>query len=157
MSEVKLTQLDAKDIPRYTYDEAYNANRVVIVGNISPRGVEALNPNNLPGGINIIETTKLITEYIEVPTIIKELEVKVLEIPFIVYDTKIVEVEKIIHTVEYKEIEKSVIVTEYKEVRVPVIVKEQEIVYIDRINFKMLMIMQGITLALILFSRFIKL
>jgi hypothetical protein len=151
-NEVKLTQLDAKDIPRYSYDEKHRANRVVIVGeNYIP-------PEKMEAATKIEYITVKEYEQIQIPVIVKEYQT--IEVPTTIFLPQIVEIEKInnVFITEYKEIEKTVIVKEFEVITVekPIIQIQEKIVYVDRLNMKMLYIMQGITLALILLSKFLK-
>ena len=50
----------------------------------------------------------------------------------------------------------SLLKTEYKEIQVPVVVEKKEIVYIDKFNYKMFIMLQAITLAIIIASKLIK-
>lgn len=155
----QMTSLDTNQLPRYTYDEEYNAQRVIIVGGEDLSPFKESGVNSLPGQKNEarIEYIPVTTvEKIEIPTIIKEIEVRTIEIPIIVVETKILEIEKRIIVTEYKEIQVPVIVKEYKEIEVPIIHTQEKIVYVDRTNYKLLYLMQGITLALIVLSKFIK-
>lgn len=168
---VKLTQLDSKDIPRYSYDEDNRAMRVIMINNESPvpsnsplsqtpigsnfklpdgAQYEALKQHFLSLPAPRIETR---IERVEVPVIVKEIEI--VEVQKIITEYK--EIEKIIVVPEYitKEVEKLVTVTEYKTINVPQIV--EKIVYVDRVNYKWLFIAQAITLGLIVLSKFIKL
>ena len=139
MRELKLTTIDSNQIPRYTYSENDNAQRVVIVG-AAP--VMNITSESQPSRIEYIPVTTV--EKIEVPVIVKELEIKTIEIPVLTIQKE----------VQIVELEKTIVVTEYKTIEVPVIVREKEIVYLDRLNYKMVFIMQAITLALILLSKF---
>lgn len=144
---MKLTQLDSAEIPRYTYNEDNRAIRVEVINGKEPFGIAAKVPE---GHLNIVEhhipiiETKI--ERIEVPVIVKELEIKEIEKQVIIKEQEI----NIIKVPEY------ITKIEYKTIEVPIVIKEKEIVYIDKINFKMLFIAQAITLGLIIASKLIK-
>lgn len=159
MSEVKLTQLDAKDIPRYTYNEENRAQRVYIVNESMANSPEARS------------SFSQAMENIQAPVQEKiETRVEKIEVPVIITETRIEKIEVPVYITEYKEIEKIVIVpevniiripeyitkTEYKEIQVPVVVEKKEIVYIDKFNYKMFIMLQAITLAIIIASKLIK-
>lgn len=162
MSEVKITQLDAKEIPRYTYDEKSNAQRVIVINEF--QGYQ----NNAVYGPN--ERILNAQNYQAPVEKIIETRVETVQVPVIVHETKIERIEVPVYITEYKEIEKTIIVPEvniiripeyitkieYKEIQVPVVIKEKEIVYVDCINFKMLYIFQAITLGLIVLAKLIK-
>jgi hypothetical protein len=210
---IKLTGLDSKEIPRYTYDEDKNAQRVVLVGDFgiaesikeslkdlkidlptpqihdthrAPEIVEKY----IPGPVQTIEVPVIVreTQFKDVPVIIKETEYKEISVPTIVKETEFrdvpvliketeirtIEVPTIIKEIEYKEISVPVIQTEVRvievekpiiqkeleiqRVEVPVIVREKEIqlVYVDKLNYKLLFIFQALTFGLIVLSKFIK-
>lgn len=144
---VKLTGLDSNQIPRYTYDEKNQSIRVTVVAGEIPEIKVA--PVEKKEERAVETRTEYITvptvERIEVPVIIKETDVKVVEVPVLI-------VEKQVQVIE---VEKPIIVTEYKTIEVPVIVKEKEIqiVHVDKINYKLLFIVQAITLALLVVSK----
>lgn len=155
---MKLTELDAKEVPRYTFDEQQNASRVVIVGGDfgiaegikdSLKDLKVEIAPTSERNVQTIEIPKIITaetvKIVEIPTIVKELEVKTIEIP-------VITVEKSVQVIE---VEKPVVVTEYKTVEVPVVVKEKEIVYVENLNFKLLFVLQALTFGLIILSKFI--
>lgn len=154
----KLTGLDSSQIPRYTFDEENNATRVVIAGDFNIGEAIKENLKNLKIEAPIQSSNNI--EQISIPVIVKELEIKEIEKPVIVKELEIKEVEKIVvvQQLEIKEVEKPIIVTEYKTVEVPVIVKEKEVqvIYMDKFNYKLLFIIQLLTLGLIVVSKFIK-
>ncbi len=140
MSEVKLTSLDSNQIPRYSYSEDNRAIRVEVVN----------------GQMNYqapVQKNEVRVETIEVPVIIKELEIKEIEKQVIVQNLQIIRIPEYIKEIEYREIEKPVYITEIKTVEIPLIVKEKEIVFVDKINYKIVFVMQAITLALIVLTR----
>ncbi len=141
-NEIKLTSLDSNQIPRYSYSEANRAIRVEVVNG----------QTNFQAPVEKNETR---LETIEIPVIVRELEVKVIEVEKVitVIEYKTIEVPVIVPKIEY--IEKPIYIKEFERVEIPTVVTEKEIVYIDRVNFKMLLIAQGITLVLILLSKFI--
>lgn len=154
---IKLTGLDSKEIPRYTYDEVNNANRVVLIG--GDFGVaEAVKEGLKDLKVTVDTTTKPgITETvylpgpvqkIEVPVIVRETEYKEITVPVIQTEVRIIEVEK---PIIQKELE-------IQRIEVPVLIKEKELqmVYVDRLNYKMFFILQALTLGLILLSKLIK-
>jgi hypothetical protein len=152
---MKLTSLDSKEIPRYTYDEDQNANRVTLVGDFGI--AEAIKEQmkdlklEISPEVKSVYTTPITEtrfEQIQVPVIVKEIEYREIKVPVIQTELKVVEIEKPI-------IQKEV---EIQRIEVPIIVREKEIqtVYVDRMNYKMVYIMQAITLALIVLSKFVK-
>lgn len=209
---MKLTGLDAKEIPRYTYDEDNNANRVVLVGDFDVAGAikESLKDLKIevpvaeaqvmpreyvekvvPGPVQRIEVPfpvrETVIERVEVPVIVKEVEkievpvitqeLEIIKLPYPVKETvierieipvpiiekqvQLMEVEKPIYIEQVKviEIEKPVMVKEVQlqRVEVPVVIKEKEIqvVYQDKLNYKLLFALQTLTLALIVLSKFL--
>ena len=154
---MKLTGLDSQQIPRYTFDEENNAVRVVLAGDFGI--AEAIKDNlkdikvditqqNDPKSIEVrVDNTPGPIQKIEVPGIIKETEIKEIQVPQIVLQKE----------VEIITIEKPIVVTEYKEIQVPIIVKEKEVqvVYVDKLNYKLLFIFQALTFGLIVLSKFI--
>lgn len=165
MNELKLTSLDSNQIPRYSYDEENQAIRVSIVNDSTgfqdyvkknyPLEYQAISERALKNPQYITVPT---VEKIEIPVIIKEIELKTVEIPVITVQKEILVVEKqvIVKETDIQIIEKPVFITEYKIVETQVIVREKEIVYVEKLNMKMFFIMQTITLALIVLSKFIK-
>ena len=81
---MKLTGLDANEIPRYTYDDDTRSIRVTVVDGSMPTFNVAA-PENKPQEITVPAVQR-----IEVPVIIKELEVKTVEVPVITVETKVV-------------------------------------------------------------------
>lgn len=154
IKEVKLTGLDGAQIPRYVYNEDTNSIRVEVVNGEDPFSITR-NINVVPSSTPVIEQ-----KFTEVPVIVKEVQLERVEVPVIVREVQIERIEVPVITVQKEvqivQIEKPIIVTEYKEIQVPVIQVQKEIVYVDKINYKFLYIMQGITLALIILSKFIK-
>lgn len=152
IKEVKLTGLDGSQIPRYVYNEDTNSIRVEVVNGEDPFSISR-NINVVPSATPVIEQ-----KFTEVPVIVKEIQT--IEVPVIVREIQIERIEIPVLTIQKEvqivQIEKPIIVTEYKEIQVPVIQIQKEIVYVDKINYRFLYIMQGITLALIILSKFIK-
>ena len=105
----KRTELDFNQYDAETFDTELQARRVILVGG---------------EGITIqanVEGSKS-TEYrtIEVPVIVKEVQIERVEVPVIVKE------------IEIREIEKQVVVTEYKIIEIPTVVIKPETVYIDK-------------------------
>lgn len=153
MSDIKLTALDSNEIPRYTYDEARQAIRVVIsdveLGDIGKYIQESLKDFKVEIPQEIKATQPIIikeTEFRDLPVIVREIEYKEIPFPVIQTEVKIIEIEK---PIIQKELE-------IRTIEVPIIVKEKEIVYVDRLNHKVLFVLQALTLGLILLSKFIK-
>lgn len=159
----KLTELDIHQIQRRTYEEGSEAIRVTFVGQAPDI---TLNQQVVGYGtplkeIQVIEVPKIIVETkiqevkeaffipqyekieiptivrevdvktIEVPVIIKEQEIKTIDIPTIVREVQIVEVPVIIKEVELRTIEIPVITEKIVYVDKPIIVKETEIKIIE--------------------------
>lgn len=145
---MKLTDLDTQQITRYSYDEANRAMRIVNVGAAS----EIHSPIATQNGTKI--------ERIEVPVIVKELQIERFETQVIVKEIEYREIEKPVYIKEVQvlEVQVPVVVKETKieRVEIPVVHKEVQIIQVDKINYKMLMAIQAITLVLIVISRFIK-
>lgn len=159
---MKLTALDSKEIPRYTYDEENNAQRVTIVDfGIAEAIKEQLKdlkielPVQQPLATMRMPEPIIVKEYlpgevrfeqIQVPIIVKEIEYREIQVPVIQHEVRVIEIEKPI-------IQKEIVTVE-----VPVIVKQIELqmVYVDRLNYKMLFILQLLTFGLIVISKFIK-
>ena len=156
---MKLTGLDSAEIPRYTYDEKNNSNRVTIVaGDLNgitdsiKAGLKDLNINIAPQENN----AAIQIQRIEVPVIVEK--VQIVEVPVIVKEIEIKEIEKQVVVYKVIEIEKPVIVTQFEKIEVPVVTgqKDVQIVYVDKLNYKLLFIMQLITLGLLVVSKYIK-
>lgn len=156
---MKLTGLDSNEIPRYTYDEEQNASRVTLVGDFGIAKSIKESLKNLKIDVNASSVNKtepiIVKEYlpgevrfeqIQVPVIVKEIEYREIQVPVIQHEVRVIEIEKPI-------IQKEIITVE-----VPVIIKEKELqmVYVDRLNYKMLFILQLLTFGLIIISKFIK-
>jgi len=153
MDDRKLTGLDASQVPRYTFDENKSATRVVVVGGEMPQfNVDAKFAPPVEKEIKTIEIPVIIKEQIlekiEIPVIIKETEIREVHIPNYLTFEKL----------QIVEVEKPIVVKEFERIEVPVIVtqKEVQIVHVDKLNYKLLFIMQIITFGLILLSKFIK-
>lgn len=142
---MKLTNLDSKEIPRYTYDEDSNANRVTIVDiGIANAIKEQL--KDLKLDISVPNEPLIIKEieFRDVPVIVKEIEYREIQVPVIVTEIKVVEIEK------------PVIQEKIVRVEIPVVTKEIQTIYVDKLNYKLLFIFQLITLGLLVVSKFIK-
>lgn len=154
---MKLTGLDASEIPRYTYDDKNQSSRVTIVAGDLEGITDSIKAGLKDLKIDIAPQEK--SQAIEIPVIIKE--VQIVEVPTIVKEIEIKEIEKQVlvqqEVLKVIEIEKPVVVKEFEKIEVPVITvqKEVQIVYVDKLNVKLLYIMQAITLGLIVLSKFL--
>lgn len=113
-----ISELDVNQMDRLVFDEKMDANRVVIVN------WDQIANAIVPGTINtpldyqnhLKNSIPSTIEKIEVPTIIKEQEIKIIEVPHIVIQKEI------------ERVEIPVIIKQYEKIEVPVIVKEKEII-----------------------------
>lgn len=157
MAEVKLTGLDSAEIPRYTYDDKNQSSRVTIVAGDLNGITDSIKAGLKDLKIDIAPQEK--SAAIEIPVIIKEAQI--IEVPVIIKELEIKEIEKQVivqqEVLKIVEIEKPVVVKEFEKIEVPVITvqKEVQIVYVDKLNFKLLFILQAITLALVVLSKYI--
>lgn len=137
----KLTSLDPNQILTHTFEESYDAQRVLVV---NPPTI------NLDGANIQIPKTEIIT--VEKPYIITQVEYKEIEKPYIITQVEYKEVEKpvLVEKIEY--IEKPILVEkiEYREIERPVIVERQA-----KLHFliKLLLISQTIIILALLFER----
>ena len=157
MADLKLTGLDSKEIPRYTYDEGNQSNRVTIVAGDLNGITDSIKEGLKDLKIDILPQKESNT--IEIPVIVKEIQI--VEIPVIVKELEIREVIKTIvlqpqEILKIVEIEKPIIVKEFERIEVPVIQKEVQIVYVDKMNYTLLFVLQAVTLGLIVLSKYIK-
>lgn len=111
-----ITQLDHKQYTARTFDGDNDAQRVVIVGG---------------EGITIKADVKMPehnVQIVDIPVIVKQLEVKEIEKPIIIKETVFekIEIPVISEKIKIVEIEKPIIHTVFQKVEVPVIVKERE-------------------------------
>lgn len=125
----KLTNMDPHQIVRSQHDEDSSAQRVTIVGGdfgIAEAVKESLKDLKIemPQQIQqkaeqpfIIEKEVVVKEYelLKVPEIIKEYEIKVVEIekPIIVYETKLIEIPVIQKETEY--VDRHIVIKEVKD------------------------------------------
>lgn len=100
-------------IQQYCYDDKVQAMRVQIVGNGSTY------PSNAALSGYVAQPT--------VQTVVKETEIKIVEVPTIVKEVQIERIEVPVYVTEYKTIEVPVITTEIKIVEVPVFLKGETI------------------------------
>lgn len=129
-SEVKLTTLDAGQLPLYTYNEELRANRVELVGsdsiivNMDTKPLEAA----IKAGFKSSSNSSLEYREIKVPEIIREIEIQKIEVPVIVKEIEYREIEKPIYITNIQIVEKPVMVYETKiiEVEKPIIIKQIE-------------------------------
>lgn len=154
-NEVKLTELDSNSIPRYTYEEDLRANRVKIVGsdsiqvNIDTKPLEDAITRSLGLSQKVDYNTSYRHEIkdppelqkIEVPIIIKEYEIKTIEIEKPVYITK----------TEYVEVPVIVKQTDIIEIEKPIIIVQKEIK-----NINLLLILNLLAIISIIAKIFIK-
>lgn len=156
MDEVKLTSLDANQLPKYLYNEDLRASRVEIVGsdsihvNIDTKPLEEAIVRSLSLSQKQDSGSNLKTEIkeIKVPEIVKEIQIERIEVPVIVkeQEVKIVEIEKPIQVTKIEFIEKPVIVKE-QEIKVVEVEKQVIIVQKEIKNLNYILILN--TLAII--------
>lgn len=156
---MKLTGLDAAELPRYTYDEVNNSNRVTIVAGDLNGITDSIKAGlkDLKIDISPQENNAAIQiQRIEVPVIVEK--VQIVEVPVIVKEIEIKEIEKQVVVYKVIEVEKPVVVTQFEKIEVPVVTvqKEVQIVYVDKLNYKLLFVLQALTLALVVLSKYIK-
>lgn len=152
-----ISRLDLHQMQLNTLDESNDAQRVVIVGqelNIDASALkEAISEGlkdikiNVSSDVKAEEQQKSV-EIVYVPTIVKEVVIERIEVPFLVYETKTVEIPVVVPEIRIVEIEKPVIVTEVKLIEV---VKEN-----FNKNFMYLNIGLTILNILIMLSKLIK-
>lgn len=141
------SNLDVQQMQAYAFDEANDAQRVVLVGG------EGMTFNfdkidmKMP---EILKETCIVKELeikeIEKPIIIIQEKIEKIEVPVIVKEVQVVEIEKVIEKIVYKEINIPVVTKEIEIVRVPeylekVVEKEVEVL---PLYYKILMIAMGI-------------
>lgn len=126
-NNTQISNLDANQIPRYTYDEANRAVRVTIMGtDIKMPEIDAtqikmdFSPllekmDQLISKQDVVAPTNTV-QIIEIPTFIKEIEIKEIEKPIFITEVKIIEIEKPVYITETKYIEKPIIVEKFKEI-----------------------------------------
>lgn len=128
----KLTQMDPGQIIRSQHDEDSSAQRVTIVGSdgLNATIAEAVKESlkdlkiELPQPIQqkseqpfIVEKEVVVKEYelLKVPEIVREYEIKVVEIekPIVVYETKLIEVPVIQKEIQY--VDRQIVIKEVKD------------------------------------------
>lgn len=145
MKNIQLTQLDTDQIHKATFEEAHDAQRVILIGGelkIDPstftdavkEGFKNLNiefPKNPE--LEIREKPVFIPkiERIEIPVIVKEIEYREIEKHIIVEKIVTIETPTIIKQIEYREIEKPIIV---KEIQTVEIIKERYYPFIIKLT-----------------------
>lgn len=144
---MKMSQYDLHQIARMSFDEDHAAQRVILTGVdnlvVSPK----IDLSALESKFDALSTTDTVKiEKIEVPTIIKE--VQIVEVPKIIIQEKLVPIEQ----------EKIVIQEKIQTIEIPVFFKEKEFIEVaasEQIS-KKINIFQ-IVQAISLFGIFIKL
>ena len=165
--------LDYNQVVMHMFDQEYDAQRVNIV-NGGAQLAESIKDSlkdmkfevDQDKVIEAIKTIKLEQpapqiqyivqkeyEKIEIPTIVKEFDIKEIQVPVIVTETKTIEIPVIVPEVRIVEIEKPIIVTEIKivEVEKQVVVKEYKEPNMDIL--KLLLAIQTVSLIISLFLR----
>jgi hypothetical protein len=105
----KYTDLDPSQVARMVYDTEKQANRVVLVGGGDIK--IDVNPDNIVKAVESgLSNVKMSQSTIEIPTIIKELQV--------------IEVPTIVKEIVIERIEVPIVVTEVKMVEVPIVVEK---------------------------------
>lgn len=124
---MKMSQYDLHQIARMSFDEDHAAQRVVLAGLdnivIEPKiDLQAL--ESKLEALSVKEPAKL--EKIEVPTIVKEIEI--VEVPKIIIQEKQVPVDRVVIQEKLVPVEQQKIITQevIKTIEIPVIVKEIE-------------------------------
>lgn len=125
-----VTSLDLNQMMKRTLDEKTDSQRVYIVGQDHSQSAEALAQAVKEGMSNLkLDIPK--QEVIQVPVVVKETEVKVVEVPVIQtqFVDRVVEKPVIVKETEIKviEVQKVVFDTKVEVIEKPVIVKETEI------------------------------
>jgi hypothetical protein len=122
MKNTNLSLLDSEQMTRQEHDITYDAKRVVIVGDTGKQIAESIKDGLKDLKIDLPKEErqeKIVyipePKIIEVPVIVKEIDIREIEKPIIITEVKIVEIEKPIIVPEIKvvEIEKQVIVKEF--------------------------------------------
>lgn len=127
-----LSQLDPDQIVRYSYDDENRAQRVILV-NEDGSGTMPLEVAQ-----QVVQQAPAQLVTVEVPIIVKETEIKIVEVPTIITQERVVKVET----------EKTIIQTELRVIEVPVIVKEIEFKEIEKTVFIEKSVIQTIPLWL---------
>lgn len=153
----EITNLDTDQCTRYTYDEASQAQRVIVTNDFGISDAIKESLKNLTIQPSTAAPTQQNIERIEIPMPIYKTEF--IQIPTILKEMQIVEVEKTIIIKEYEKIEVPVEKTVYKEVQVPIITKEIQYIEPKQPDNKLLHILIGLqTMILIILtiSQFLK-
>ena len=116
-----ISNLDVAQMQKYSFDEANDAQRVVLVGG------EGMT-------FNFDKIDMKMPEVLKETCIVKELEIKEIEKPIIVLQEvlKEVQVPVIVKEVQIVEIEKIIEKIVYKEITIPVVTKEIQIVEVPK-------------------------
>lgn len=154
VKDIKRSHLDPYEMDDRTFDEKNDSWRVSVVDGIT------LNAES----INLPEIKFPEQKTIEIPVVVKQLEIQQINVPVIIKELQIVEVEKLVHQVEYKTIEVPVVIREVQvvEIEKPVIVKEIEIKVVEKTipvipnYFKVCMIIQTILYFGLLLTNILK-
>jgi hypothetical protein len=129
MHDRKLTQLDVNQIHTRVYDEDAEAQRVIVIN------------GNFPNNNNESSSGSIKIETIEVPVIIKDLEIKEVDKIITIPELKIIEVQKVLQDTKTEvirvEVPQIIIQKEVQiiEVEKPIIIREVQNVTIPEFKF----------------------
>ena len=148
--EFELTDIDKDQLPKYTYSQKHNAQRVIMVGGENIQ-IEAKFPENFNMEPKII--------HVEKPVIVKEIELREVEKPVIIEREKISFVDRpvIVKEIEVREIVKEVPVylERIVEVEKPVIIEKEKFIEFPK-WLKLVFILQSIAMFGIFVLKLIK-
>lgn len=125
MKNRNLSLLDKEQIAVRIFDDEQDAQRVILVGSDI---AETIKEGLKDFKIEVVQQDKTtFPEYkiqtIEIPTIVKEIEIKEIEKQVIVTEYKFIEKPIIVKEIQIIEVEKAVVNTEIKTIKVPVLPK----------------------------------
>lgn len=124
-----ISHKDPNQIAQYEHDDAIGAKRVVIVGGIIPEFKINVPQASVAPTIQTIEIPTIVKELeireIEKQVVVKEIQYQEIQVPFIQTEIKVIEVPKYITHTEVKTVEVPVILTqvEYREKDLPLWLK----------------------------------
>lgn len=131
MKNSNLSLLDREQAAMRMFDEKHDAQRVILVdGDIAETIKESLKDLKIEIKATQDQATMLPSlipqvQVIEIPTIIKEIEVREIEKQILIPEYKLIEIEKpiIVKEIQIIEVEKAIVHTEVKTIEVPVVPK----------------------------------